>query len=221
MLAAPRRVRFRRFGACAATGTLKPGITPPGFQLVGTSGCCDHDTRPKFHLSTFRRAGSLITCGGGCTPGQTIFETTIAAVNEISSDTTPGPPHYGALEVPVGVLSACNFDLTVEADCAWIGGTGAAIHTYLNDSGLDLQTRAFIFPAGGNAPQLANIPVHTSDFLYHHYTFVQFPAGAPADAPFSGPLAAQSVYLWCPVLFPDFRTGDWNVKNLHIKIVTV
>jgi len=164
------------------------------------------------------------TCGDDCAAGQTIFDETFPAVVHVASSSVGVPP-YCVLEIPVGSFADCpNFRLTVTADCAWLGTTGGirnggAIHAYLNASGLDLATRAFT--SGFVGDQLANIPANESDNAYRSYTFVVYPAATPAYNDFSGPLASQSVYLWCPVFFPDFTEGDWNVKNVHVRIVTV
>jgi hypothetical protein len=164
-------------------------------------------------------------CGDGCAAGQTIFDQTFADVVEVASSAVATPPTYGVYEIPVGSFADCpNFRLSITADCAWLGETGGirnggAIHAYLNASGMDLATRAFTSGAIGD--QLANIPANESDNSYRSYTFVVYPAATPAYNDFAGPLASQSVYLWCPVFFPDFTEGDWHVKNVHVQIVTV
>jgi hypothetical protein len=216
-----RHIRIRRQGNCAPEGTLVPGLARPGFKRAGHAVCCEDTGLAHFKRSSFRRVGKVPDPCSSCTPGTIVFDQTIAPVVEVASSAVAVPP-YGVYVIPIGALTCPTYQLEVTADCAWnglVGGirNGGAIHTYLAATGSDLPTRAFV--AGNNLPtQLANIPANESDHVYRTYTFKAYPAGAPALVNFAGPLADQSLYLWPPVLFPDFIEGDWLVKNVHVRI---
>ncbi len=155
-----------------------------------------------------------------CAPGQTLVDITVVGPAGVATDSILTPPLYGVLEIPVGVMPDCtNLRLTITLDYQVVGGS-AGIHAYLNNTGMDLLSRDFTLPTGGNAPQLANTPVIT-DGAFHTYTMVIYPANTPAYSNFSGPLPAQSVYLWPPALFPAFNTSTNNVRNVRVVITTV
>lgn len=166
--------------------------------------------------------GSDATCVcASCTPAGTVaFDSgVIPSVVAIASDGI-GAPTYGVYVLPIGNLPCPSYKMTITADLQWTGTPNteaAAAHAYLAAAGANLSGRGFV---PGNTPtQLANIPAD-SDGLYDTYTWVVFPGGSPAFELFTGPLLNQSLYLWPPVLGPDFVEGFWNVKNLHVVIVT-
>lgn len=56
---------------------------------------------------------------------------------------------------------------------------------------------------------------------YHTYIFKAFVDLTTPYVNFAGPLPAMSVYFWVPVKFPDPEPGQYLVKNVHIKIITI
>jgi len=169
-------------------------------------------------------AASPPACGTSCTPGTVAFDQTFAPVVAVASSGIAGPT-FGVWSQLIGDLPCANYRLEVTADCAWTGlvgpiRNGGALHTYLAPTGSDLATRAF---TGTNvlSPQLANIPANETDNAYRTYSFKAYPAGAPASTDFAGPLVNYTLYIWPPVLGPDFIEGFWNVKNVHVVITTL
>ncbi len=164
-------------------------------------------------------------CPSGCTPGTVVFDQTFTDVYAVASDGILGPT-FGVASLPVGDLGCPNYRMTIEADCQWTGNIplppsgGASMHAYMADAGSDLATRAFI--PGNVSDQLANLSTTIPlDGDYHHYVFSVYPTRTPSYVDFSGPLTNQNLFIWPPVLFPDFLTGFWNIKNIHVTITTM
>lgn len=165
---------------------------------------------------------AILTAGSTdpCAPGQTIFEVTDPRIIQLSSDGI-GPPTYGVYVIEgIPALPACNYRFEVDADLSPPFGVAAAVHAYLNDAGID-PSDTFAFAGGSQHAELAAIPAHGPVGSYSHYTFKIYPTASPAYDDFVGPLGPQSVYLWVPVLPPDFTTGTWDTKNVHVKITTI
>lgn len=158
-----------------------------------------------------------------CTPGEIVYDELFPDEHYITTDSVVIPPEECVYEIPIGEFPCGNFRMEITADCAWAGvptgfSPGAtAAFAYLNASGLNTPSRDF--SAGTTAATMANIPAIESDNAYRPYTFSVFPTAAPPYTDFSGPVPAQSVYFWSPgVVFPSFATGQWFVKNVHIRI---
>lgn len=159
--------------------------------------------------------------GGGCTPGNVLFDQTFPAVALVSTSGVPTPPTYGVYEIPVGSFPACtNLRLSITSDIAWVNNS-APIDAYLADSGLPLQSRDFYgVPSPSGVTPLVGFGVPL-DPTYHSKTFVDFNDDVTQYVDFSGPLGPQSVYFWPPVVFPGFDEGTWNIKNVRILVVAV
>jgi hypothetical protein len=200
-----RQAQFARIQMSAATGTVsvnsvvaEKGIGPYGANVV------------------------VPAAGGGCTPGQTLYDTTTAGPQQISTDFATFPPHNADVFVinGLGSFADCsNFRISVTLDYQELIG-GGAFRAYLNDTGLTVSDRSF-----SNSGSLSAILEPTSidtDHAYHTETLAGQDSGfVNPYADFAGPLGPQSLYFWVPTLPPAFSEGSYNIKNIIVVITTI
>ncbi len=171
-----------------------------------------------------KTAGEPPACSsGGCDPGQVLFDQTFAAEAQICSDCIAVGPTWGVYEIPgLGTFPDCtNLRIEVSCDAKWLDvpiPPVVSFHAYMNNSGMTLSSRDFTDPFG--IPQLAGGPA-VFDGTYQPVTMIGWLTADPY-VDFAGPIATpQSLYLWVPPIAPSYTTGNFKVKNVHIRITTV
>lgn len=218
-----KRVALRRASPCGTVGRLLRGFARPTLARVGDTSDPGAG-RPSLVRVGLARAGSLATCGADCSPGQVLFSGNFPALMNVTTSSGGGGAGL-TYEIPLGRgFPACaNFRLTITADLQskFGGSVTTAVNGFLNDSGLNNFTHTFAF--GPPAPTLPMVffPAST-DLLFHTQQASVFPTAAPLWGDFAGPLTNnQSIYFWPAPRFPGFSSGNYNIKNVIINIVTV
>lgn len=209
MLPPVKRLRMRKNGDCAATGTLKLGLGQAGFLELGTSGCCTPHLQPTFKAVTFRRAGLIQSCCLGS--GSTVYTT--GALPTEHSIASGGVPVFVEIPIPVTLGAACTYKTVVQVD---------VIDLNMNDDGV---WSCYVATSGASGPTAFASNGINNAVCSTHVTLAYATYNLTSVGPqwsLAGPVANSnplSFYIWCPVTGPNFHGSSQKYKNLTASII--
>lgn len=135
------------------------------------------------------------------------------ATERIVNSIVPGGP-FEITGIPFNAFGTGTLELTatVEAYCGTINDDDV-LTIYVYDPGHAADGAFISFAVASlTASHVASVGVYTGTF-----TMTDGPGG-PSFVDFTGTGTAQSVYVYPPVVFPNFNGSTFHYRNLHITI---